>query len=312
VRLEEKPFADVTKADIEAVREWRRRTSKGGAKGGEVGINRLLSRLRHLCNWAIVEGYRIDTPFRSGPVSVIRVESSVEGARTRRLDSAGDQNEERRLLDHADPHLRAVLVAALLNGLPHRRDSSLQWSQIRRDANGEARWFELPAAKTKTDKARVVPIGDRLRAELSMRRHAADGREHPSDAHVFGDEAGAYYSYDRLRRLWEDAVLRAHGHTSVRVRGKLTAESRAAYRAVGLHLHDFRREFASRLLEASADLHDVPLFLGHANITTKHLSAQYAYPAEAGTRQAQGRRVRTLFGQRVGIGHVIGARKERR
>jgi len=34
-----------------------------------------------------------------------------------------------------------------------------------------------------------------------------------------------------------------------------------------LHFHDLRREFASRLLESSAALHDVQLFLGHANVT---------------------------------------------
>jgi hypothetical protein len=35
-----------------------------------------------------------------------------------------------------------------------------------------------------------------------------------------------------------------------------------------LHFHDLRREFACRLLESNADLHDVRDFLGHANITT--------------------------------------------
>ena len=34
------------------------------------------------------------------------------------------------------------------------------------------------------------------------------------------------------------------------------------------HVHDLRREFASRLLELSADLHDVQMFLGHAVIAT--------------------------------------------
>ena len=266
VRLETKVFADVTKADIEAVREWRRRTTKGGAKGGEVGINRLLSRIRHLFNWAIAEGYRTDTPFRLASVPVVKLEGGAEGARTRRLDAALD--EERQLLKHADPLLRAVLVAKFSTGCRIGELLSLQWHQVRRDAKGEARWLELPAAKTKTDEARVLPIGDRLRAELSMRRHAPDGGEQPSDAYVFGDEAGAFVSYDRLRRLWEDAVLRGHGHAATRVRGKLTADARAAYQAIGLHLHDLRREFASRLLEASADLHDVQLFLGHANITT--------------------------------------------
>ncbi len=34
-----------------------------------------------------------------------------------------------------------------------------------------------------------------------------------------------------------------------------------------LYFHDLRREFACRLLESSADLHDVRDFLRHANIT---------------------------------------------
>jgi integrase len=55
---------------------------------------------------------------------------------------------------------------------------------------------------------------------------------------------------------------------AVRRRGKLTPESAAAFQAIGLHFHDLRREFASRLLESSADLHDVQMFLGHADITT--------------------------------------------
>ncbi|HET9566873.1 MAG TPA: tyrosine-type recombinase/integrase [Vicinamibacterales bacterium] len=63
-------------------------------------------------------------------------------------------------------------------------------------------------------------------------------------------------------------MLLAHGHTPTRHRGKLTAESRAAFKAIDLHVHDLRREFASRLLESSADLHDVQMFLGHADITT--------------------------------------------
>jgi integrase len=37
---------------------------------------------------------------------------------------------------------------------------------------------------------------------------------------------------------------------------------------VDLHFHDLRREFACRLLESRAELHDVRDFLGHANITT--------------------------------------------
>lgn len=247
--------------------------ARAGAKGGEAGINRLLSRLRHVFNWSIAEGYITTTPFKLGTVTVVKLDRSVEDHRTRRLDAAGEQNEERRLLDHADPHLRAVLVPALSTGCRFGEVLSLQWAQIRRDEKSEARWIILPAAKTKTGEARVIPVGDRLRPELSMRRHGPDGKELPSQAYVFGNEAGERVK--SIRRQWEDAVLRAHGRAPTRKRGKLTAESRATLRAIDLHVHDLRREFACRLLESSADLHDLQMFLGHADVgtTSKYLQS---------------------------------------
>jgi integrase len=271
VRLESKVIAEICKADIEAVRTWRRAElaagrSRPGAKGGEAGINRLLSRLRHVFNWAIGEGYLTATPFKRGPVTVVKIDRTIEHARTRRLDAEGEENEERRILAHADPHLRAVLTAALTTGCRIGEILSLQWSQIRRDEAGEARWLVLPAAKTKTGETRVIPIGSDLRAVLSLRRHAPDGQEHARTAFVFGNDAGEQVKSIRIQ--WEDAVLRAHGHTPERRRGKLTAAARATLATINLHVHDLRREFASRLLEASADLHDVQLFLGHSTITT--------------------------------------------
>ena len=282
LRLEQKPIDAITKADVEAVRTWRRQEqaaskSRPGAKGGEVGTNRLLSRLRHAFSWAIAEGYLLDTPFKRGPVTVLKLETSVEGARTRRLE-AGNQTA---LLQHADPHLRALLVAALTTGCRIGELLSLQWAQIRRDEKDEARWMVLPATKTKTAEARVIPIGPRLRAELEMRRHASDGKEHPPSAYVFGNETGEPVL--SIRRQWEDAVLRAHGHTPLRKRGKLTTESQAAFQGVDLHVHDLRREFACSLLESGAALHDVQAFLGHANITT---TSRYLQSAPVRLEQA--------------------------
>lgn len=275
IRFEQKPIDAITKADVEAVRTWRRQElaagkSRPGAKGGEVGINRLLSRLRHVFSWAIAEGHITDTPFKRGPVTVVKLESSVEGARTRRLD-AGTQNA---LLRHADGHLRAVLVAALSTGCRIGELLSLQWAQIRRDDKGEARYLLLTAAKTKTAESRTIPIGPRLRAELEMRRHAPDGQEHPATAYVFGNAVGEQVR--NIRQQWEDAVLKAHGHTPTRRRGKLTAPAQAAYQAIDLHVHDLRREFACSLLESGAALHDVQAFLGHGNITTTSTYLQSA------------------------------------
>ena len=79
VRLEQKTIDAITKADIEAVRIWRRAElaagkSRSGSKHGEAGINRLLSRLRHLFNWAIGEGFLTETPFKRGPVTVVKID----------------------------------------------------------------------------------------------------------------------------------------------------------------------------------------------------------------------------------------------
>ncbi len=77
MRLEAKALTDITRADVESVRTWRRQEqadgrSKPGSKSGEVGTNRLLSRLRHLFFWAIAEGHLETTPFKRGPVTVVK------------------------------------------------------------------------------------------------------------------------------------------------------------------------------------------------------------------------------------------------
>jgi integrase len=272
VRLEDKPIAEIARADVEAVRTWRREQhaarvgqSRPHAKGGEAGTNRLLSRLRHLLGWAVVEGYLTETPFRRSGVAAIKLTPGVEGARTRRLEPG----EETQLLAHATPHLRALIVAALTTGCRLGELLSLQWSQVRYDEKGEARWLVLTAEKTKTATARTIPIGPRLRAELAMRRHAPDGKEHKGAAFVFGTETGEQVG--SIRRSWETTVLYAHGLTPRWIKerkGKLSAESRAELRAIDLHFHDLRRQFACTLLESGADLHDVRDFLGHAAIST--------------------------------------------
>jgi integrase len=130
-----------------------------------------------------------------------------------------------------------------------------------------------------------------LQAELAMRRHAPDGTVLPPDAYVFGTAVG-----DRVRsfrRAWESAVFAAHGQTPIRVRGKLTAASQAIYHAIDLHFHDLRREFASRLLETGAAIHDVRELLGHASIST---TSRYLQSAPSRLHQAVQRLDAAAFG----------------
>jgi integrase len=272
-RLGGKSFKDITRADLnhifdqrlqriqqsaEALRQVReleeRREpvprelqlasalARRAGKGGIVSLNRFKGRVRHLFNWSIGHGWRDDTPFKRHGVTVIKLDTRVEHERTRRLAPG----EEDRLLAHATPHLRAVVTAALSTGCRIGELLSLQWSQVRLDAAGSPRYFELTASKTKTGEARLIPISSRLRAVLDMRRTDPGGEQLPVNAYVFGNEVGERTL--TVRGDWERAC-HAGG-------------------IVDLHVHDLRREFACRLLEGRAELHDVRAFLGHANITT--------------------------------------------
>jgi len=92
----------------------------------------------------------------------------------------------------------------------------------------------------------VIPVSANLRAVLEMRRTDPKGHELPIQAFVFGNEVGEPIT--SIKTAWRNTCRRAG--------------------IVDLRLHDLRREFACRLLQSNADLHDVRDFLGHANITT--------------------------------------------
>ena len=211
-------------------------------KGGHVGLNRFKARVRHLFNWAIAHGYRDDTPFKRHGVNVVRLNGAAETVRARRLETG----EEDKLMAVAVPHLRALIVAALTTGCRLGELLSLQWRDVQIDATGRYRALILRADKTKTAMLRVVPVGQRLGAVLEMLRTDPEGEPLGLDAFVFGDEVGGRIA--SVKTAWRTACAKA-GITDLR-------------------FHDLRREFACRLLESRAELHDVRDFLGHANITT--------------------------------------------
>jgi integrase len=69
----------------------------------------------------------------------------------------------------------------------------------------------LRAEHTKDRENRIIPISSRFREVLAMRRDSPAGVPFPSSADVFGDEIGQRVG--NVRRAWQRAVLRAHGHT---------------------------------------------------------------------------------------------------
>ena len=100
---------------------------------------------------------------------------------------------------------------------------------------------------TKSAFARTIPISQRLRAELEMRRTDPKGQPFPPNAYVFGNAVGERVKC--VQKAWTKTCKRAG--------------------IEGLQLRDLRREFASQLQEApGVSPHEVATWLGHSNIST--------------------------------------------
>ena len=216
--------------------------------------------------WAIAEGYIESTPFTRHGVAVVKL--TPEQPRSRRLT---DADEETRLLQCAPRHLHDLIIAALSTGARLGELLSLQWQDVRTTTtpSGPRQVLVFVAAKTKTNTRREVPVGPRLAAVLAMRSQAPDGVPFGPNSYVFGNACGERIG--SIKKSWQTTVLRAHGHTPEWEPGgrtnHLTAASRACYRRIGLHFHDLRREFGSRVLESGSSLVEARDLLGHANIS---------------------------------------------
>jgi integrase len=267
-RLGEKSVRLVTEDDLEAF--IKRLTTQGRASSTR---NHYVQLIRAMSRWAVKKGYR-DAPMVGDDSDVIR--RKKEAQRHRRLEPG----EEDKLLRSAGPHLQAMIVAALETCSRQGELLTLRWGDVSLP-RGE---IILRAEHTKDRENRILPISSRFREVLAMRRDSPAGVPFPSSAYVFGDEIGQRVG--NVRRAWQSAVLRAHGHkpawiwkkkTGPNDKGstRLSPESEAAYRAINLHFHDLRHEGGSRLLEAGWPVHYVQHMLGHASLqqTSTYLNA---------------------------------------
>jgi integrase len=275
IHLEAVPLVEVNRAHVEAVR--RAALMRPADKDGRVGANRLLARIRAMLNWAVAADYLKETPFkRNGTVTLIKLDRAAESNRTRRLHVG----EEQRLLDAADDHLRALIIAALQTGCRKDELLDMQWSQVSFERNV----INIPAHKAKSKRSRDIPITSKLKAVMEMRRTDPMGNEFGPNAYVFGNVVGE--KVKSIRVQWDAARLKSSGHAPEWKRGRLSQVSRERLRAIGLHFHDLRRECGSRLFEAGVNLAAVRDWLGHndVSVTDRYLATDGVRLQEAARR----------------------------
>ena len=214
--LGDTPLDRVTLDHIEAFRDVRK-----AAGLSAVAVNHDLKLLRAMFNWAIRKGYLANTPFKIGTVPALSLEREIP--RHRRFESAED---ETKLLNAVDSHLRAVIVALLDTAYRPGEIFNSQW----RDVSLERRAFIVQAIKAKTRTMRLVPISTRLLAILEVRRLGPAGRELPRDAFVFGDALGGRVK--SVREAWTKATTAA-GLTDFQLRD-LRHESACRFEEAGV------------------------------------------------------------------------------
>lgn len=234
------PLDEIRTGDIEAFRDSRK------AEGWSAcTVNHDLKLLRKMFNWGIRRGYLERTPFKIGTEPAITLDKEIP--RDRRFQTEED---EQKLLDACDPHLRAVVVALLDTACRVGEILSLQWG----DVNFDRRELTIQAVKAKTRTSRVVPISSRLLATLEMRKLDPAGKEFGPDRYVFGSAIG-----DQI--------------TSVRIAWDAARETAGLG---DLQLRDLRHEAGSRFDEAGVPTNYVSKILGHASLstTTRYLNIQ--------------------------------------
>jgi len=201
-------------------------------------INRYVSLLRHMFNWAVGLEYLDRSPMRRGNVNLILGER--EDSRRHRRVSA---DEEQRLFQHAPQDLRPMIVVALDSGMRRGEVLALRWS----DVDERPGWIRVRGETAKSGRTRWVPVSTtRFQAVLDYLRLDAEGQGKQPETLVFSNEAGEPLSYQR--KVWV-RLLRQTGISDLR-------------------WHDLRREYASRLVEHGVPLSQVRDLLGHASITT--------------------------------------------
>jgi integrase len=278
--LGQKVLGAITEDDVEAFFAHLRAERRAAST-----VNKYVQLVKALFRWAVRKKYLPANPIADSDAIKRdkmaqrhrRLAADVVSPKTGKLERAG---EERALLGVAGPHLQRLIVSALETGLRLGELLRVQW----RDVDLTGRRLTVRAENTKTRIERTVPISARLAGTLEMAHttlvaalpETTDERErarHIAQCFVFGDDIGQRVKC--IRKAWDTAVLKAHGHKPVWVGSNtLSPESRAALRAIDLHFHDLRHEAGSRLHEAGWPLHHVQHMLGHRSLeqTTTYLN----------------------------------------
>lgn len=191
-------------------------------------VNRDLSVVRRLCNWAVEEGIVL-----ANPLGRLRMERE---RRTKR--PVMSVREERLLMAHAPEHLRRVILCALDTGMRRGEIFGQRWD----DVDFDNRLLHVTRSKTPEGESRIVPLTGRLYKTLTS----------------FRKDRGIIFAYENnpiktVKTSWA-ASLRRSGLRHFRLHDlRHTANSRMMLAGV---MQEVRREIVGHSSQHSRDTND--------------------------------------------------------
>jgi integrase len=186
--------------DIEAFKQKRLNsvTVRGG-KRSIASVNRELSILRTILNFAVQNEWLLKNPFTASQ-GIISISAEVERNRVLSIEE-----EQRFLAVCVDQrsHLRPIVICALDTAMRRGEILQMKWSDVNL-ALGE---IHIPQTNTKTEESRIVGITNRLKIELQK-----IWEQSPQDTNslVFGSIASVKTAWKTACRLANIEDFRFH------------------------------------------------------------------------------------------------------
>jgi integrase len=172
-------------------------------------------------------------------------------------------DEERSLIHELPKSLRPLVMVAIHTGMRRGELLNLTWHEV--DLVGNA----VLVRKSKSGEGRRIPMSTTVRRTLNdlnearQRKCSGGAQQSETSQYVFTAPRGGFLG--NLNRVWYAAIEHAG--------------------LVGLHFHDLRHTFASRLVMNGVDLFRVQTLMGHKSsrmtIRYAHLSPEHLRAAVA-------------------------------
>lgn len=208
------------------VREFREARLRAGVS--KTTTNRYLALMRKMFNWAAERGL-----LASNPVKGIKMFSESDRVRDRVLRP----DEEERLFAELAPRIRPVILTLLHTGLRYREGLNLTWDNV------DLARRRIKVEKTKSKRARIIPINSKLLMTLEDLRAGSKGPQ--------------VFPYRSVRTGFENACERAG--------------------LADFTFHDLRRTFGTRLLEHGVDIVTISKLYGHSSVL---VTQRYLHPSD--------------------------------